>query len=141
MAECNCTENPAEVAALLAVCDILVFKALETLGKWIVRADRSRFKVINGHPWHIAHTAWRADDKTVDRALKGAWDVVPAMMDGHGFATPSAKVVEMLDSYVHDLAVTGTGHSLGQLAYRFESRLGLSVATPPAQLVCEEVLT
>ena len=115
-------------SALLAVCDVLVIKALETMGKWIVRADRSRFRAKGTRPWHVAHTLWQPDDATVDKALKGAWDVIPALLDSHGCGDVTTRqVTEMLDSYVHDLIITGTAHSLSQLHYRFENELGLPV--------------
>lgn len=117
-----------QASALLAVCDVLVLKALEALGKWLVRADRSRFGVIAGRPYHVAHTVWPAEDTLVDKALRGAWDVVPAMLDSRGFpGVTSQRIVETLDSYVHDLAITGTRHQVAELAYRFETRLGLPV--------------
>jgi len=115
-------------SALLAVCDVLVTKALETMGKWIVRADRSRFRALGTRPWHVAHTLWPVADEIVDKALRGAWDVVPAMLDSHGCCgITSRQVTAMLDEYAHDLVVTGTEHSVDQLRYRFESRLGLPV--------------
>lgn len=116
-------------STLLAVCDVLVVKALEQLGKFLVRKERSRFREKGTRPWHIMHTLWPADDdKLVEKVLKGAWDVVPALVDVHGVAeaTP-AQVIEMLDSYVRDLVLTGTPHHVDHLRYRFESRLGLPV--------------
>jgi hypothetical protein len=119
-----------EANSLLAVCDVLCFKALESMGKWIVRADRSRFAALGQRPFHLAHTLWPPDEPVVDKALKGAWDVVPAMLDTHGCCgVTSSRVTAMLDSYVHDLVITGTPHSLNQLRYRFETRLGLPVWT------------
>jgi len=115
-------------SALLAVCDVLVLKALETMGKWIVRADRSRFRALGTKPYFVAHTIWQPTDETVTKALRSAWDVVPALLDGHGFCeVTSRQVTAMLDSYVHDLVVTGTPHQLQELAYRFTDRLGLPV--------------
>jgi len=115
-------------SALLAVCDVLVLKALETMGKWIVRADRSRFRALGTRPYFVAHTLWQPTDETVTKALRSAWDVVPALMDGHGCCeVTSRQVTAMLDSYVHDLIVTGTPHQLQELAYRFTDRLGLPV--------------
>lgn len=118
-----------QASALLTVCDVLVIKALEALGKWIVRADRSRFKVLGVRPYYLAHTIWPAEEEMVFKALRGAWDVVPAMLSVHGGGcdVTSLSVTEMLDSYVHDLAITGTAHSLLELHYRFETRLGLPV--------------
>lgn len=115
-------------SALLAVCDVLVLKALETMGKWIVRADRSRFRTLGTRPYFLAHTLWQPADETVTKALKSAWDVVPALMDGHGCCgATSRQVTTMLDSYVHDLVITGTPHCLSELAYRFTDSLGLPV--------------
>jgi hypothetical protein len=115
-------------SALLAVCDVLVLKALETMGKWIVRADRSRYRALGTRPYWIAHTMWQPTDATVTKALKGAWDVVPAMLPDHGCCdvTP-VQITRLLDLYVHDLAITGTEHALPELAYRFTAHLGLPV--------------
>lgn len=117
-----------EISTLLTVSNVLVFKALEAMGKFIVRAERSRFKMLGNRPFHEAHTLWQAEDRTVDKALKNAWDVVPALLDVHGNAgvTPM-QVTKMLDDYVHDLVVTGVPHSLEELAYRYEAKLGLPV--------------
>lgn len=117
-----------QVTTLLTVSDVLVFKALEAMGKFIVRAERSRFKKLGAQPFYIAHTLWQAEDHTVDKALKNAWDVVPHILDVHGCCdvTP-VQVTSVLDDYVHDLVVTGTPHTIEELAFRFESKLGLPV--------------
>lgn len=118
----------AQSPALLAVCDVLVVRALEATGKRIVRSNRGRFDaVINGGlPWHMAHTRWKPDQRMVDRALAGAWDVVPAMLSSHGCCgVNSAQVTRMLDQYVRDLLITLTPHQLGELRYRFEKYLGI----------------
>lgn len=115
-------------SALLAVCDVLVLKALETAGKWIVRSDRSRFRTLGTRPYFLAHTLWQPEEMIVTKALRGAWDVVPALLDGHGCCgVTSRQVTEMLDGYVHDLVITGTAHTLRELSYRFSDRLGLPV--------------
>lgn len=121
-------------SALLAVCDVLVVKALESMGKWMVRESRSRYRAKGTHPWHEIHTLWQPDEAMVTKALRSAWDVVPAMLDTHGCCgITSRQVTRMLDEYVHDLCITGTAHSLGELQYRFQDRLGLPVyARPPA---------
>lgn len=115
-------------SALVAVCDVLVVKALEQVGKWIVRAERSRYRTLGTRPWQAAHTIWQPGDAMVTKALRSAWDVVPALLDTHGCCgVTSRQVTHMLDEYVHDLTLTGTQHSIQELAYRFESRLGLPV--------------
>lgn len=124
----------AQTSTLVAVCDVLVLKALETMGKYIVRADRARFRQLGTRPWHQAHTLWRASDEIADKALRGAWDVVPALLDQHGCCGVTAlQVVGMLDCYVHDLVITGTAHDTGELLYRFEAHLGLPVFSREAQ--------
>lgn len=120
----------AQMGALLAVCDVLVVKTLETVGKRIVRASRERFRLKGTRPWHEAHTLWPAPETEVVKALRGAWDVVPALMEGHGCCDITARqVTAMLDEYVRDLVITGVPHNLGDLEYRFHSRLGLPAVT------------
>lgn len=122
----------AQPPALLAVCDVLVVWALEAIGKRVVRADRSRYSRLDGAPWHVAHTLWSPDDGMVDKALQGAWDVVPAMLSSHGCCGVTAgQVTSMLDLYVRDLAITSTPHNLDDLRYRFETRLGISIPVAP----------
>lgn len=117
-------------STLLAVCSVLVLKALEHVGKYLVRAERARYAALNKRPFHIAHTLWQAPDQIVTKALKGAWDVVPALLDVHGCCDVGVfPIVSMLDEYVHDLVITGTPHTLDELGYRFRSRLGLPVFT------------
>lgn len=121
----------AQPSALLAVCDVLVVRALESVGKRIVRVDRSRFSRMNGKPWHLAHTIWQPDESMMNKALHGAWDVVPAMLDSHGCCgVTSRQVTAMMDSYVRDLLITGTTHNLSDLRYRFENRLHVTLPEP-----------
>lgn len=113
---------------LFVVADVLVFKALETMGKWIVRAERSRFRVLGDQPWYVAHTIWQPDDAVVDKALRGAWDMLPAVMGVYGCCGITATAAQrMLDQYVHDLVITGTAHTQTELRYRFEVHLGMEV--------------
>lgn len=131
--ECPCCgaysmTQDSQTSALLAVCDVLVIKALEGVGKWIVRADRSRFKVMDGQPLHTAHTIWVADEAMIAKAIRGAWDVVPPLLASHGTDGVTTEAVSsMLDSYVRDLGITGTPHCMDQLVYRFETRLRIPV--------------
>ena len=116
----------ARTTTLLAVCDVLVTKALESLGKSLTRSPRGRYRELDGRPWHVAHTLWPVGDALVAKVLNGAWAVVPPLVDAYaGQLVDSGDVVRMLDRYVHDLAVTGTEHTVDELACRFETRLGL----------------
>lgn len=123
----------AQTSALLAVCDVLVIHALEKVGNRIVRVDRSRYGQLSGRPRHAAHVMWRPDEAMINKALVGAWDVVPAMLDEHGCCNITAvAVTSILDSYVRDLLITGTPHQLPELRYRFTTHLGISVQEPVA---------
>lgn len=120
--ECGCHRTET----LLALCDVLVIKALETIGKRIVRADRSRFKKLGDAEFWEAHTIWQADDFEVNKALKHAWDAIPLLLDTYTFPTVSAtRLGAMLDSYVHDLVITGTPHFQNELEYRMSVHLGI----------------
>jgi hypothetical protein len=123
------------VSILLAVCDVLVVKALEKVGKMIVRSrgDRGRWQALNtrGLPLHQAHTLWPPQQADIERGLHGAWDVVPALLQQHGCCGVTARqVLGMLDSYASDLLITGQTHTLRELRYRFRSNLGLELGEP-----------
>lgn len=105
-----------DATALVAVVDVLVVKALEAVGKRIVRQDRARFNQLKGRPFHEAHVLWPTDIITVGKATKGAWDVVPALLDNHGCpGVDSGRVVTLLDAYVSQLATHGAPHTLARL--------------------------
>lgn len=118
----------AQAPALLAVCDVLTVKALEGVGKWIVRSPRGRFHEARHKPFYAMHTIWKPEPFMVDKGLHGAWDVVPAMLGAHGCCgvNPMA-VTSMLDDYVRDLLITGTPHSQAELRYRFQTLLGIEL--------------
>ena len=122
-----------DATALVAVVDVLVVKALETVGKRIVRADRARFNALKGRPFHEAHTLWPTDIITVGKATKGAWDVVPALLDNHGCpGVDPGRVVTLLDAYVSQVATQGAPHRLGRLvtALRYVLPADVLIRTP-----------
>lgn len=113
---------------LLAVCDVLVVKALEKIGNYIMRAERGRYNARGSRPLHELHAVWTPEEDMVTKALKGAWDIVPVLMDSYGCCgVTTVQVKRTLDDYVHDLAITGTKHSVMELMFRFENRLGITV--------------
>jgi hypothetical protein len=121
----------ATSSPLLAVCDVLVIRALEVAGKRIVRAERSRFRTLGTRPMHVAHTIWRPDQIHVTKSLQKAWDVVPALLDSYGCCgVTSRQVSACLDSYTSDLLITGTAHNVEELRYRFRTVLGLDLTGP-----------
>jgi len=133
--ECRTILTPSQygspdhtINTLLAVCDVLVVKALEKMGNYIVRAERRRYNDIGDQPFYLAHTFWPASDEIVTKALRGAWDVVPLVLDTHGpYEFDASTAVAVLDQYVHDLVVSGSPHALNSLAYRLREGLGLPV--------------
>lgn len=122
----------ATSSPLLAVCDVLVIRALEVAGKRIVRAERSRYRTLGTRPMHVAHTIWPPSPELVNKALTNAWGVVPVLLDSYGCCNLTAvQVTGCLDRYTGDLLVTGTPHSVDELRYRFSSVLGINLPGPP----------
>ncbi len=120
----------AERSALLDVCDVLVLKALDSLGRKIIRQPRSRFKEFGGRPWHVAHTQWRPDVKDVDRTLDSAWDVLPALLTtqrADALGITAEQVTTCLDEYVRLLLERGLEHESRSLRYWLAARLGLTL--------------
>lgn len=106
---------------LVAMCDVLVIRALELVGKRVVRVDRSRYNVMGDRPWHEAHTVWRPDPAMVDKALKGVWDVLPALVARHGGGAATAfQVEDRVDAYVRELLASGRRHTCDELRKRLE---------------------
>lgn len=108
---------------MLAVCDVLVLRALEMIGKRLSRAQRSRLSKMEQMPWHEAHTIFHADEATVDKVLVSAWEMLPSMLSVHGCAgfTPS-HLASTLDEYVRDLASMGLSHSTDNLRIVLDAR-------------------
>jgi hypothetical protein len=65
----------------------------------------------------------------VDKALRGAWEIVPLILETHGGCCEfdTTMVVQVLDEYVHQLAITGTEHTIDELAYQLREHAGLPV--------------
>lgn len=127
------TATLSQPPALLAVCDVLVVKALEKVGKMLARngGNRGRTKVAATTPFHLMHTVLQPTPRDIDKGLHGAWDVIPAMLDRHGCCGVTSRQVEqMVDSYSRDLLVTGKAHNMADLRYRFERFLGIPLDEP-----------
>lgn len=111
---------------LVAACDMLVLRALELVGKRLVRVERSRFRDLGGRPWHQAHTLWTPETSQVEKGLADAWTSVGAVLSEHGCCglTPHQLTV-VLDRYVRDLLTTGQAHDVAELRYRLSAYLGV----------------
>lgn len=124
----------ADRAALLDVCDVLVLKALDSLGRKIIRQPRSRFKEFDGRPWHVAHTQWRPDVKDVDRTLDSAWDVLPALLTpsrADALGVSAEVLTKCLDEYVRLLLERSLEHELRSLRYWLVAKVGLPLPEVP----------
>lgn len=137
MTVCQCCGQPAPAgqpttpvnpeAALTAACDVLVMRALELLGKRIVRSERSRFRRMGDRPFHEAHVLWQPDPSMVDKALADAWTTVEQVLTDHGCCGVTVdQLTLVLDRYVRDMVVTMRGHSLQELRYRLGVYVGAS---------------
>jgi hypothetical protein len=110
----------------VGICDALVHKALEKIGMYQLKADRSRFREVGGLSLASVHTLYPASDETVSKVLRGAWDVLPGLLREytHVPAEDDAALAKALEAYVQDLAVTGSVPQTAELAYRIEKALG-----------------
>ena len=120
---CTCCGHAVtDDRGLVGACDVLVLRALELVGKRIVRVDRSRFKRLGDAPFHRAHLLWQPDAEMLDKALAGAWDHVPQIVEDH--ARPDVSPVQVrltLDRYVRDLVQATRGHAVEELRYRLRA--------------------
>jgi len=109
---------------LVAACDMLVLRALELIGKRIVRDERSRYQTLqsSGRAWFEAYTIWTPEPAQVDAALATAWancDRIVAFYGYWDYTETSLRTA--LDGYVRDLVQFGQPHN----------RLALTTALQP----------
>lgn len=100
-------------APLVTACDVLVLKALEAVGKRLVRSDRARYRVLGARPFHEAHCLWLAPPDLVSKALRSAWDVVPSLCM-HVPDIPN--LTSVLDMYVKAVIAAQKPHDVNDLA-------------------------
>lgn len=103
---------------LVAACDVLVLKALEAVGKRLVRADRARYRVLGGRPFHEAHTLWAATLSELDKVLRTAWDTLPDVAAVAAVPGPvaTAHLSHVLDAYVRTVVGQQRPHRAEDLA-------------------------
>ena len=89
------------VDPLAVACEALVVRALEVLGKRIVRSSRGPHRDAyhaGERQWHEAHLDHRPSPSHVDATLAKAWDLVPDVCRQWGEPDPDA-VADRLDWY------------------------------------------
>lgn len=114
-----------DTSPLLVAADAYVIKVLEHAGNRIVRQDRGgqgrpgRWAQLSV-PLCRAHMQWpMASDADIAPLLKGAWAALGELsLPWECFGLTPAAVADVLDRYVTDLLLTGSAHSLDELAYR-----------------------
>ena len=98
--------NPMICAAMNAY----MYKVLETMGKRITRADRSRFLELRDRPFWTAHTLWPMSVEDATKALSGVWraldEVVPQYVE-----TDVAAVRKLMNLYALTLLINGLEHT------------------------------
>lgn len=117
----------SDLRVLSAACDLAVVRALELVGKRVVRAERARFGAMtrSGTPWHEAHTIWQPDATVVDAALSGAWSVLPRLVNEHGCCSVAdAQLQAVLDGYVRELVAARRPHQFTDLEGRLRVLAG-----------------
>lgn len=126
-------EEMTPLPPLVAACDALVLKALEAVGKRLVRADRSRYRVLGARPFHEAHMLWAASPSELDKVLRTAWDTLPYVAAvataGHGLSI--ARQSHVLDAYVRTVVGQQRLHDAADLA-RVLARAAAPTAAPTA---------
>jgi len=107
---------------LTAACDVLVLRALELVGKRVVRQDRSRYKRLGSRPWFEAHCLWRVDPMTLEKALADAWSMVPTVVHNYPCGEiDGPQLIAVLDRYVRELVASQRGHEVADLSYCLEA--------------------
>lgn len=116
------TPKPDLCDQLVAVCDVLVLRALELLGKRIVRQDRSRYRRLGDRPWHEAHCLWQPDRATEDQAFRDAWTMLPDLLKRYpcGNVRP-AELAAILDRHARELVRAQRSHDGYELVYRLDA--------------------
>lgn len=108
---------------LRAVCDVLMVRVLETIGKRILKSDRARHRILGNRPVSLAHTIWATPDAEITKALRGQWTCLPDLVCCHGLGVDPEALAALLDSLVRDLVSTATPYHVSELDYRLASRL------------------
>lgn len=99
---CSC----CGVDPLAVACESIVVRALEVLGKRIVRQRRSRWVQLGATPWYEVHTLWSPKETDVNATLEHAWDLVPDLCIRWGHDDP-VGLAQRLDAYTRQLVWDG----------------------------------
>lgn len=99
---------------ILAAMDAYMYKVLETMGKRITRADRSRFTELGSRPFWTAHTHWPMTVEEASKALSGAWRSLDQIVPQY-VPTNVEEVRRLMHLYTLTLLINGLEHNLERL--------------------------
>jgi hypothetical protein len=101
---------------LLAISDCLVLTALERAASRVLpRSVRST------GPRHAAHEQCAVHPDRLDKALEGAWSLLPLLADRYDVEVTVAAWRELLDSYCRALLQMGQPHRTTALAHHLQA--------------------
>jgi len=119
---CSSCGRGEDDRGLIGACDVMVMRALELIGKRIVRIDRSRYARLEGRPFHQAYLLWQPDAEQLEKSLAGAWDYLPQIIDDHADShVTGSQLALLLDRYVRDLIQARRGHDVDELRFRMKA--------------------
>jgi hypothetical protein len=97
-------EPDAQRAALMATCDVLVYRAMERAGNRLRNLSQSRPEGVEPADTHIYV---QPRPTQVERLLEGAWAPLPRLLEGTGYQPDTVE--KCLDAYARSL-LTGQQH-------------------------------
>ncbi|GIE28966.1 hypothetical protein Ait01nite_020110 [Actinoplanes italicus] len=109
--------EPARTEALIAACEALVLRALETAGKR--HLGRARYQHSALEPWEL-HTVRPAAKSQLGKLLTGAFATVPHVAERLGVDAQHLTMV--LTAYVGGLLIAGARHDVDQLREHLSGR-------------------
>jgi len=108
------SDDDLHAQVLVAASDMLVLRALELIGKRIVRDERSRFQTLqrSGRPFFEAYQIWTPAPTQIDAALATAWHNCDRVVAFYGYWDyTETHLRDVLDNYVRWLVKSGQPHN------------------------------
>lgn len=115
-------EPERQAAALLAVCDAMVVRAIERAGNRLKNKTGNNTTSIDPLSLHCSVDISAAE---ATRLLDGAWTLLPRLVTRHGFAADDVE--HALDGYCRSLLTTSSEHDVDKMI-RYLRIAGLEVA-------------
>ncbi len=122
-ADPRCPQSPLTcdccgVDPVALACEMLILRALEVLGKRLVReaGKKNRWQDRGDTGWYALHTIWPASAKDIDGALRNAWDMVDEVQARWGTRDRYDILLgQKLDTYTRRLVTDQRLPDLGEI--------------------------